>query len=112
MFCGACVPFCARGTLSPDMRYGRGPATLAGTRPLIFRGDCLLSCSDVPQSSLDISVTGTILPAGNLFVRLQLVASAPKRVVVSAAPKLKRTPWPLVRERTIPTEQPPLVHEI
>jgi hypothetical protein len=24
----------------------------------------------------------------------------------------KKTPWPLVRERTIPTEQPPLVDEI
>jgi hypothetical protein len=24
----------------------------------------------------------------------------------------KQTPWPLVRERTIPTEQPPLVDEI
>jgi hypothetical protein len=24
----------------------------------------------------------------------------------------KQTPWPLVRERTIPTERPPLVHEI
>jgi hypothetical protein len=26
--------------------------------------------------------------------------------------KTKQTPWPLVRERTIPTEQPPLVDEI
>jgi hypothetical protein len=26
--------------------------------------------------------------------------------------KRKQTPWPLVRERTIPTEQPPLVDEI
>jgi hypothetical protein len=26
--------------------------------------------------------------------------------------KNKQTPWPLVRERTIPTERPPLVHEI
>jgi hypothetical protein len=26
--------------------------------------------------------------------------------------KQKRTPWPLVRERTIPTERPPLVDEI
>jgi hypothetical protein len=25
---------------------------------------------------------------------------------------LKQTPWPLVRERNIPTEQPPLVDEI
>jgi hypothetical protein len=25
---------------------------------------------------------------------------------------LKQTPWPLVRERTIPTERPPLVDEI
>jgi hypothetical protein len=24
----------------------------------------------------------------------------------------KQTPWPLVRERTIPTERRPLVHEI
>jgi hypothetical protein len=24
----------------------------------------------------------------------------------------KQTPWPLIRKRTIPTEQPPLVHEI
>jgi hypothetical protein len=24
----------------------------------------------------------------------------------------KKTQWPLVRERTIPTERPPLVHEI
>jgi hypothetical protein len=24
----------------------------------------------------------------------------------------KQTPWPLVRERTIPTERPPLVDEI
>jgi hypothetical protein len=24
----------------------------------------------------------------------------------------KKTPWPLVRERTIPTERPPLVDEI
>jgi hypothetical protein len=26
--------------------------------------------------------------------------------------KKKQTPWPLVRERTIPTERPPLVDEI
>jgi hypothetical protein len=26
--------------------------------------------------------------------------------------KQKQTPWPLVRERTIPTERPPLVDEI
>jgi hypothetical protein len=26
--------------------------------------------------------------------------------------KTKQTPWPLVRERTIPTERPPLVDEI
>jgi hypothetical protein len=26
--------------------------------------------------------------------------------------KNKQTPWPLVRERTIPTERPPLVDEI
>jgi hypothetical protein len=26
--------------------------------------------------------------------------------------KYKKTPWPLVRERTIPTERPPLVDEI
>jgi hypothetical protein len=25
---------------------------------------------------------------------------------------IKQTPWPLVRKRTIPTEQPPLVGEI
>jgi hypothetical protein len=25
---------------------------------------------------------------------------------------IKQTPWPLVRERTIPTERPPLVDEI
>jgi hypothetical protein len=25
---------------------------------------------------------------------------------------LKQTPWPLVRERTIPTDRPPLVDEI
>jgi hypothetical protein len=25
---------------------------------------------------------------------------------------IKQTPWPLVRERTIPTERPPLVNEI
>jgi hypothetical protein len=27
-------------------------------------------------------------------------------------PETKQTPWPLVRERTIPTERPPLVDEI
>jgi hypothetical protein len=26
--------------------------------------------------------------------------------------KQKQTPWPLVRERTIPTDRPPLVDEI
>jgi hypothetical protein len=26
--------------------------------------------------------------------------------------KTKQTPWPLVRERTIPTDRPPLVDEI
>jgi hypothetical protein len=26
--------------------------------------------------------------------------------------KTKQTPWPLVRERTIPTERPPLVNEV
>jgi hypothetical protein len=26
--------------------------------------------------------------------------------------KQKQTPWPLVRERTIPTERPPLVDEM
>jgi hypothetical protein len=26
--------------------------------------------------------------------------------------KTKQTPWPLVRERTLPTERPPLVDEI
>jgi hypothetical protein len=26
--------------------------------------------------------------------------------------KKKKTPWPLVRERTIPTDRPPLVDEI
>jgi hypothetical protein len=28
------------------------------------------------------------------------------------AKQTKQTPWPLVRERTIPTERPPLVDEI
>jgi hypothetical protein len=30
----------------------------------------------------------------------------------SSYKKNKQTPWPLVRERTIPTERPPLVDEI
>jgi hypothetical protein len=30
----------------------------------------------------------------------------------NANKKTKQTPWPLVRERTIPTERPPLVDEI
>jgi hypothetical protein len=32
--------------------------------------------------------------------------------VRKAAVKNKQTPWPLVRERTIPTDRPPLVDEI
>jgi hypothetical protein len=30
----------------------------------------------------------------------------------SPKPSLFSSPWPLVRERTIPTDRPPLVHEI
>jgi hypothetical protein len=38
------------------------------------------------------------------------LAIAPEFLVVTN--KNKQTPWPLVRERTIPTERPPLVDEI
>jgi hypothetical protein len=35
-----------------------------------------------------------------------------KKINVSHKTNKKQTPWPLVRERTIPTERPPLVDEI
>jgi hypothetical protein len=38
--------------------------------------------------------------------------SEEKRSVEQLHNKQKQTPWPLVRERTIPTERPPLVDEI
>jgi hypothetical protein len=34
------------------------------------------------------------------------------RLMVTATTTTKKTPWPLVREGTIPTDRPPLVDEI
>jgi hypothetical protein len=42
-------------------------------------------------------------------VSRQLEGTEPFRPVTN---KNKQTPWPLVRERTIPTDRPPLVDEI
>jgi hypothetical protein len=41
---------------------------------------------------------------------LQILNARPS--VITERYKTKQTPWPLVRERTIPTERPPLVDEI
>jgi hypothetical protein len=35
-----------------------------------------------------------------------------KENIIGVASTTKQTPWPLVRERTIPTDRPPLVDEI
>jgi hypothetical protein len=42
--------------------------------------------------------------------RLGVAGLTPDKVTVTN--KTKQTPWPLVRERTIPTERPPLVDEM
>jgi hypothetical protein len=44
---------------------------------------------------------------------LQLIAVILKVVMFALQIlRYKQTPWPLVRERTIPTDRPPLVDEI
>jgi hypothetical protein len=45
-------------------------------------------------------------------VRLKLGMNYATSELESKQTKNKQTPWPLVRERTIPTERPPLVDEI
>jgi hypothetical protein len=40
------------------------------------------------------------------------VTTRATRYKVPEQTKKKKTPWPLVRERTIPTDRPPLVDEI
>jgi hypothetical protein len=47
--------------------------------------------------------------AGNNFSSNEQSKYAAKKILCN---KQKQTPWPLVRERTIPTERPPLVDEI
>jgi hypothetical protein len=41
----------------------------------------------------------------------RLNGSAPRSLLFLPKQKTKQTPWPLVRERTIPTDRPPLVDE-
>jgi hypothetical protein len=41
-----------------------------------------------------------------------VVSSTKSHVFACLTSKTKQTPWPLARERTIPTERPPLVGEI
>jgi hypothetical protein len=47
----------------------------------------------------------------NASIRLKHVPGS-RKVSEVIKKKNKQTPWPLVRERTIPTERPPLVDEI
>jgi hypothetical protein len=42
----------------------------------------------------------------------KLDASNPDEYGILSQNKPKKTPWPLVRKRTIPTERPPLVGEV
>jgi hypothetical protein len=44
-----------------------------------------------------------------IYFRADFTAQRP---IKKLAPVRRKTPWPLVRERTIPTERPPLVDEI
>jgi hypothetical protein len=47
-----------------------------------------------------------------LLITANVVPSAPIVVTLIMEAIQKKTPWPLVRKRTIPTERPPLVDEI
>jgi hypothetical protein len=47
-----------------------------------------------------------------LFHILFLLYYESKDLSISQKAKNKQTPWPLVREGTIPTDRPPLVGEI
>jgi hypothetical protein len=49
---------------------------------------------------------------GLVIVQLVLLEDVSKCIVGRLSNKTKQTPWPLVRERTIPTDRPPLVDEI
>jgi hypothetical protein len=53
----------------------------------------------------------------DLESRVNAFASNMQHIIINAFTYIynktnKQTPWPLVRERTIPTERPPLVNEI
>jgi hypothetical protein len=49
---------------------------------------------------------------GGLSSSAQLHSVSIVTLYRSVTHKQKQTPWPLVRERTIPTDRPPLVDEI
>jgi hypothetical protein len=70
---------------------------------------------------LQLLVTANIVPSA--LIRFALLMEAirsfetsvftePHGVTSQKIAFFKQTPWPLVRERTIPTERPPLVDEI
>jgi hypothetical protein len=60
------------------------------------RINCLLMISQIDSTK-----------ANGVTVKLKFIA-----VHCAGQLKQKQTPWPLVRERTIPTDRPPLVDEI
>jgi hypothetical protein len=92
-------------------RFGEKRCTPTSLQFAIFSvppdetGDSFHS-SQVQGNLTDLSVVPRLMIRRTLTpVPLQPMYSNKKK-------KKKQTPWPLVRERTIPTDRPPLVDEI
>jgi hypothetical protein len=52
------------------------------------------------------------LPLSSAVRKGAAVPPPPSPLIMASWHRKKKTPWPLVRERTIPTDRPPLVDEI
>jgi hypothetical protein len=113
-----------------DNRLTDGGNVVSPTRrPLLYSPETLFLCfwySFLLELSKPQGLVGPE-ELGNLIKIIHLIGSRTRDLPVCnsaltttlpRAPKLetstqpKQTPWPLVRERTIPTERPPLVDEI
>jgi hypothetical protein len=95
-----------------------------GNHNILITGDShVRACANKIKDNLHKSynVTGIVKPGADIatlsnFVKYTVLPLGKNDVLIFGGGanniKQKQTPWPLVRERTIPTDRPPLVDEI
>jgi hypothetical protein len=114
--------------IDPKLLLGSKPVTDIATRVIqVIQQKCYLlfhiqskAISSGSCNEIDYSGSPNLFQYPQLSTNLSITSAGSLRALLNDAMSNccdkkktnKQTPWPLVRERTIPTERPPLVDEI